>query len=139
MAGTDSGTTIVRKMPTSPAPSIRAASIRSRGSVMKKLRSRKIPNGSANAVWASQIAPIAVGQPERLEQRQQRDERDLDRHQQQRDDDQEESSRGTGSAATRTHTPPSTPGSAGRSVDGMAMIMLLMNAWPMPWALRTCS
>ena len=27
----------------------------------------------------------------------------------------------------------------GRSVDGMAMIMLLMNAWPMPWALRTCS
>ena len=57
MAGTDSGTTIVRKIPTSPAPSIRAASMRSLGSAMKKLRSRKIPNGSANAVWARMTAP----------------------------------------------------------------------------------
>ena len=27
----------------------------------------------------------------------------------------------------------------GRSVEGIAMIMLLMNAWPMPWAFSTCS
>jgi hypothetical protein len=36
-------------------PSIRAASIRSFGRVMKKFRSRKTPNGRANAVWASQM------------------------------------------------------------------------------------
>ena len=57
MAGTDSGTTIVRKIPIVVDPSMRAASMRSRGSVMKKLRNRKIPNGRANAVWVSQIAP----------------------------------------------------------------------------------
>ena len=57
MAGTDTGTTMVRKRRKSEAPSMRAASIMSGGRVMKKLRSRKIPNGSAKAVWASQIAP----------------------------------------------------------------------------------
>ena len=55
IAGTESGTTIVRNTPKADEPSIRAASMRSRGSVMKKLRSRKIPNGRANAVWASQM------------------------------------------------------------------------------------
>ena len=34
---------------------MRAASIRSFGSVMKKFRSRKMPNGSAKVVWVSQI------------------------------------------------------------------------------------
>ena len=46
--------TIRRKIPNEDAPSIRAASIRSFGRVMKKFRSRKMPNGSANAVCASQ-------------------------------------------------------------------------------------
>ncbi len=63
IAGTDSGTTIVRKIATFEAPSIRAASIRSFGRVMKKFRSRKIPNGSAKAVCASQTAPYVVSQP----------------------------------------------------------------------------
>src|SRR6266566_3038059 len=56
MAGTDTGTTIVLKTRKSDAPSMRAASIMSGGRVMKKLRNRKIPKGSANAVCASQIA-----------------------------------------------------------------------------------
>ena len=42
-----------RKIRISDAPSIRAASIRSFGMPMKKLRSRKIANGSPNAVWKS--------------------------------------------------------------------------------------
>ena len=44
-----------RKTAKFDAPSIRAASIRSFGSVMKKLRNRKIASGRPNAVWASQI------------------------------------------------------------------------------------
>ena len=46
---------MLRKIFQFDAPSTRAASIRSRGSVMKKLRSRKMQNGSANTVWAIQI------------------------------------------------------------------------------------
>ena len=56
IAGTVTGRITLRKIWTSEAPSMREASIISPGRVMKKLRSRKIPNGSANAVWASQIA-----------------------------------------------------------------------------------
>ena len=54
-AGTDSGMTIRRKIAKSEAPSIRAASIRSFGRVMKKLRRRKIASGRPKAVCASQI------------------------------------------------------------------------------------
>ena len=63
MAGTESGTTIIRNTPMVEAPSIRAASIRSRGSVMKKLRNRKMPNGNAKAVCVSQIAPNPFSSP----------------------------------------------------------------------------
>jgi len=42
---------------------MRDASMRSRGSRMKKLRIRKMPNGSANAVWASQIGMNPVSSP----------------------------------------------------------------------------
>src|SRR5262249_8154119 len=54
-AGTERGTTTRRKIRKLEAPSTRAASIRSFGSVMKKLRKRKIAKGSPNAVCASQI------------------------------------------------------------------------------------
>ena len=55
--GTETGTTIFLKIQASEAPSIRAASIMSGGNVMKKLRKRKIPKGSAKAVCASHIPP----------------------------------------------------------------------------------
>ena len=51
--------------PHSEAPSIRAASIRSLGIPTKKLRSRKIANGSANAVW-KRISPGIVSKRLRL-------------------------------------------------------------------------
>ena len=54
-AGTDRGTTMRRKMARFDAPSIRAASIRSFGRVMKKFLKRKTASGSPKAVCASQI------------------------------------------------------------------------------------
>jgi hypothetical protein len=55
---------------------------------MKFLR-RKIPNSSANAMWASQIRR-ALGQPQRPEELEDRREGHLDRDHHQRDDDQED-------------------------------------------------
>ena len=52
IAGTDSGSTILRKIRKWLAPSTRAASNRSRGSWAMKLCSRKIASGSANIVCA---------------------------------------------------------------------------------------
>ena len=80
----------MRKIRELDAPSTRAASIRSRGSPMKKLRSRKIASGRPNAVWASQIATGAVGDPQLPENGQQRHERHLQRNDHQRDDEQED-------------------------------------------------
>ena len=57
---------------------------------MKKFRSRKIPNGRANAVWASQIPMKLFVSAERLHQLEDRDERDLGRDHHQGDDEQEE-------------------------------------------------
>ena len=54
-AGTESGRTTLRKIFQFDAPSTRAASIRSRGSVTKKFRKRKMQNGSANTVCAIQM------------------------------------------------------------------------------------
>ena len=53
IAGPPSGMITVAKMRSSPAPSIRAASSSSPGIWVKKLRSRKIANGSPNPVWNS--------------------------------------------------------------------------------------
>ena len=50
-AGRPSGRISLRKIRSSEAPSIRADSRMSRGIPMKKFRSRKIANGSPNAVW----------------------------------------------------------------------------------------
>ena len=55
IAGTESGITIRRKTARFEAPSMRAASMRSFGSVMKKFRNRKIASGNPNAVCASQM------------------------------------------------------------------------------------
>ena len=49
----------LKKILTSEAPSIRAASSRSFGIPMKKFRRRKIANGSPNAVW-KRTRPITV-------------------------------------------------------------------------------
>ena len=98
-AGTESGRTMLRKIFQFDAPSTRAASIRSRGSVMKKLRSRKTQNGSAKTVCAIQIPKyhpvIAVFVPVRNSPRswnsiEDRDERALNRHDHQRDDGEED-------------------------------------------------
>src|SRR5215212_1700722 len=59
MAGRPSGRMILKKIPCSEAPSMRAASIKSLGMPMKKVRSRKIAKGSANAVW-NRIRPASV-------------------------------------------------------------------------------
>ena len=59
IAGQPIGSTTRRKMDTSPAPSIRAASSRSRGMPTKKLRSRKIANGRPNATWNS-TTPVTL-------------------------------------------------------------------------------
>jgi hypothetical protein len=59
IAGSPSGRISRRKMRISDAPSMRAASIRSFGIPMKKLRSRKIANGNPNAVW-KRIRPRTV-------------------------------------------------------------------------------
>ena len=53
IAGPPSGRIRRQKIVNSPAPSIRAASIRSRGIPMKKFRSRKMANGRPNAAWNS--------------------------------------------------------------------------------------
>src|SRR2546423_10385242 len=53
-AGTDSGTTMRRKIARFEAPSIRAASIKSLGSVTKKFRRRKTARGSPKAVCRSE-------------------------------------------------------------------------------------
>ena len=58
MAGRPSGRISRRKMRTSEAPSMRAASSRSLGIPMKKLRRRKIANGRPNAVWKRISAQI---------------------------------------------------------------------------------
>ena len=50
IAGTDSGSTILRKIRKWLAPSTRAASMRSRGNCAMKLWIRNIANGSANIV-----------------------------------------------------------------------------------------
>ena len=73
----------------SDAPSIRAASSRSRGMPMKKFRSRKIANGSPNAMWNSTSPRIVSNMPSVVVEREDRDQRHLDRHDQQRDDDEE--------------------------------------------------
>ena len=59
IAGIPSGSTTLKKSRHSEAPSIRAASIRSLGMPMKKLRRRKIPSGSAKAEW-KRISPGIV-------------------------------------------------------------------------------
>jgi hypothetical protein len=51
IAGSPRGSTTRKNTVSSPAPSMRAASSRSRGMPAKKLRSRKIANGSPNATW----------------------------------------------------------------------------------------
>src|SRR4051812_30727060 len=56
-AGTESGSTTRKKMRKLEAPSTRAASIRSRGSVMKKFLNRKMQKGRAKAQCASQRPP----------------------------------------------------------------------------------
>ena len=61
--GTESGMTTLRKIRRFEAPSTLAASIRSRGSAMKKFRIRKIPSGRPNAVCASQIPPKPLAIP----------------------------------------------------------------------------
>src|ERR671935_2077702 len=53
IAGNPSGRIRRRKIQNSDAPSIRADSRMSFGIPMKKLRNRKIANGSPNAVWKS--------------------------------------------------------------------------------------
>ncbi len=74
----------------SDAPSIRADSRRSFGIPMKKFRSRKIANGSPNAVWKRIRPEDRVEEPERVVEREDRDQRHLQRHDEQRDHDDEE-------------------------------------------------
>src|SRR6478735_2832881 len=59
IAGRPSGRISFQKMRNSDAPSMRADSRMSLGIPMKKLRSRKIANGSPNAVW-KRISPSTV-------------------------------------------------------------------------------
>ncbi len=59
IAGRPSGSTTLKNSRHSEAPSMRAASIRSRGIPAKKFRNRKIANGKAKAVW-KRIRPKTV-------------------------------------------------------------------------------
>jgi hypothetical protein len=59
IAGNPSGRIRRTKILTSDAPSMRADSRMSLGIPMKKLRSRKIANGSPNAVW-KRMSPNTV-------------------------------------------------------------------------------
>ncbi len=81
------------------APSTRAASIRSRGSPMKKFRSRKIAERQREHGVRDPDPAVPPGQkvllpgqhlPDVLELDQDRDERRLDGNDHQRDDDQED-------------------------------------------------
>ena len=65
IAGQPIGSTTRRKTANSPAPSIRAASSRSRGMPMKKLRSRKMANGRPNATWKATTAGMLAVDAER--------------------------------------------------------------------------
>ena len=78
------------KMRNSDAPSMRADSRMSFGIPMKKLRSRKIANGRPNAVWKRIEPEHGVEEAERVVEREDRDQRHLQRHDEQRDDDDEE-------------------------------------------------
>ncbi len=57
---------------------------------MKKFRSRKIANGSPNAVWKRIETWDRVEEPEVVVQREDRDQRHLDRDDEQRNDDDEQ-------------------------------------------------
>ena len=72
---------------------MRAASSSSRGMPAKKLRSRKIANGSPNATWNSTTPRMSPKMPEPSVELRHRDQRDLDRHHEQRDHDHERQSR----------------------------------------------
>ena len=64
---------------------MRADSRMSFGIPMKKLRIRKIPNGSPNATWNRIEPEHRVEQAGVLVEREDRDQRDLQRHDEQRD------------------------------------------------------
>ena len=89
IAGPPSGSTTRVNSRSSPAPSSRAASSSSRGISAKKLRSRKIANGSPKATWKSTTPMMSPKIPIFAEQLRHRDQRHLHRHHQQRHDDQE--------------------------------------------------
>ena len=63
IAGRPSGRISRRKIRTSDAPSMRADSRMSFGSPTKKLRSRKIANGSPNAAWKRMIPSTVSKSP----------------------------------------------------------------------------
>ena len=84
IAGSPSGRISRTKILSSEAPSIRADSMMSLGIPTKKLRSRKIANGSPNAAWKSTIEHRVV-KPDLVVEREHRDQRHLQRHDEQRD------------------------------------------------------
>ena len=104
IAGRPSGRISFRKMRISDAPSMRADSRMSFGSPTKKLRNRKIANGSPNAAWKRMIPSDRVEQPERVVEPEHRDQRHLQRHDEQRDHADEEPVATRGSRATRTRS-----------------------------------
>ena len=85
IAGRPSGRISRRKIVISIAPSMRADSRMSFGSPTKKLRSRKIANGSPKAAWKSAMPYHGVEEPERVVEPEHRDQRHLQRHDEQRD------------------------------------------------------
>ncbi len=66
IAGSPSGRISRKKIRSSDAPSMRADSRMSRGMPMKKLRSRKIANGSPKAAWNSTRPSTVSNRPTAL-------------------------------------------------------------------------
>ena len=90
IAGRPSGRISRTKIRTSDAPSMRAASRMSFGIPAKKLRSRKIANGSPKAMWKRTIPSTVSNRLEVVVQREHRDQRHLQRHDEQRHDHEED-------------------------------------------------
>ena len=90
IAGRPSGRIRRMKIRNSEAPSMRADSRMSFGIPMKKLRSRKIANGSPNAVWKRIEPEHGVEDARGCCRAEDRDQRHLQRHDEQRDHPDEE-------------------------------------------------
>ena len=81
-AGSDSGSTILNRMPSREVPSIRAASSSSIGSVRKNWRSMKMPNALHRLGMIS--PPTLSTMPEVLDDQEGRDQQHLEGHHQRR-------------------------------------------------------